>query len=400
MERLAIGMVFVQFLIQAFDQFARDGNGLEISYYWSMMFPTLGIGLALLIGRLATTITPVQAGALGAGWLVLLTVGVPDALRLPFGLGFAVTGLTVVALIGLGLGRFAVPSLALFLAFLAWTQIGAPAYDPLSYHFINVSPRYEKMFGPDGNDSETFHRETVWFAKELDKVPDDYKAAFLPIDDSASAIVGIYQPHVTGHLLGLNEETGSVNPRDRLVLRAASFRRLVIFGPPDLVAVTMGRLEPDLALDPPLLDVTHDRDLGYRLVVYGFPDTARLPLVVEASLLPHLVGRTEGSDTVVDEGSGRGYAMYGPYMPLPLGKYNVSIEYTSSLAPSASAAEFDIFSVRAESVAATALPGTEGESGMATLSFEVTNETDFWEFRAQTSGQGAMVIDRIVIGQG
>ena len=400
LEWMAVGLSSTQYLVQWFDQFVRNGDGLEISYYWSMSFPSLGIALALLIGRLAADITPTQTAAFVAGWLALLTVGVPDALRLPSGVGFAAVAVIIVIIVAAGLSRFAVLSTVLFVVFIAWMQIGAPLYDPVAYHFFNASARYDKLFGADGDEAEAIYREVVWFETEMDLVPRDSEAIFLPVGGMASPIVGLYHPHVTGQLANLAGETMRLEPRDRIRLLASNSPELVIYGPPEDVSAALELATADLGLDPPVFDRTHDRDLGYRLVVVDLPRTPRLPLTIEASELPAMQGLLDGDDLVVGEGSPPGFATFGPYLALAAGRYEVSIGYSSSLPATASAGIIDVFTVEEGSIATAPLTGTTSSPGSISVSFEVTRDGDLWEFRTQVNGSGELVIDWITIAQG
>ena len=95
-ELVAIGLCATQYAYQWFDQFVRDGDGLEISYYWSYVLPATIAVLALAIGRVTkrarTSVLLVVAGA----WCALMLAGVPQSLRLPAGLWFVVVVLVAI----------------------------------------------------------------------------------------------------------------------------------------------------------------------------------------------------------------------------------------------------------------------------------------------------------------
>ncbi|MEI7780248.1 MAG: hypothetical protein WCJ42_12595, partial [Actinomycetes bacterium] len=146
MEWSIAGIVLAQYIYQIVDQFLRDSDGLEISYYWSNMYPSFGVLLALVIARMAEGASRRRLIALLIGWLLLLKVGIPDALLLPVGLGFMFLAVLVVALIAVTARASMTAAGAVLGCFVLWTQIGAPPYDPTAYHPYNMSPRYDKLY--------------------------------------------------------------------------------------------------------------------------------------------------------------------------------------------------------------------------------------------------------------
>ncbi|MEZ5409916.1 MAG: hypothetical protein R2761_17945 [Acidimicrobiales bacterium] len=401
LEWQAVGLSVVQWLVQWADQFLRHGTGLELSYYWSFSFPTLGIAVAMVTARLASHIDLRRAAAVVAGLVALLLIGVPSWLRLPHKFGFVALSLAVALAIGLLLRRRStLPGLSLFVAYVTLTQVGAPPYHPLAYHFFDASPRYDHLFWGDGDQAEEIYREAVWFEREMDKVPDDEDSVFLTIDNTAGPIQGIYHPHVGGQLIGFDKETNRLRPIDRLLLLTGRWSELSILGPPDKVAAAIDTLARELPLPAPSIDEVHDSDLGFRLVAFPLPSFPPLPLTIEASDLPTLAGRVEGTDVVADAGVPATFAVYGPYLALPPGRYTVTLHYTSTGSGGASPGTFDVFTVGAGAVTSAPLDDTDGAPGEITLPFEATTQEQAWEFRVRTEGNAELVVDRLVLGPG
>ena len=400
MEWQAVGLAVAQWLIQGADQFLRHGTGLELSYYWSLSFPTLGIAVVLVAARLASGLSLGQAAAIVAGLVALLLVGVPSWARLPHKIGFVALSVAVAVAIGYLVRHSPVAGASVFVAYVTLTQVGAPPYHPLAYHFFDASPRYDHLFWGDGNEAERVYRETVWFEREMDKVPRDEDAVFLSIDNTASPIQGIYHPHVGGQLLGLDPDTDRLRPLDRLLLLTGKWSSLSILGPPDRVAQVIDALSADIALPAPTIDEVHDRDLGFRLVAFPLPSLPPLPLTIEAGDLAVQTGRIEGTDVVSDAGTPAGFAVYGPYLALPPGRYMVTVRYSSTGSGGAAPATFEAFTVASGTAASAPLTGTGGAVDEVTLLFEVTSHSDPWEFRVRTEGTADVMVDRLVLGDG
>ena len=78
-EIAAFVLCGLQYAYQWIDQFVRDGNGLEVSYYWSFAYPTFAVALALLVGKITADTRSLTLYLLLAGWVVVLLIYVrPD----------------------------------------------------------------------------------------------------------------------------------------------------------------------------------------------------------------------------------------------------------------------------------------------------------------------------------
>ncbi len=390
-----------QYGLQWVDQFIRNGDGLEISYYWSMSYPSLAIALALLLGKMTKQATLPQALAACVAWTLLLIAGVPDILRFPSGLRFALVAALVIALTIVVSKASSSISAALIALFVLWSQIGAPHYDPSAYHFFNASPRYDKMFWSDGDHSESLYQETIWFEEQMDQIPNDSQSFYIPVGSrsQASPILGIYQAHVAGRLLALDNE-GTIDHLSLQARRYADLPLVTILGPPSIVEQAIPNISDQLGFsDDPVLDATHDSDLGYRVVVYQLAPFNRFPENYEANFLPILQGRIETTDVTVDPGTPAGLATYGPYVPMDPGEYTATLHYSAVGSEDELFGQFDVFTLDQGQLGIIDLLGTAGLPGEVRVPFTVTETTGTWEFRTFFSGTGSgpLIIDKITV---
>jgi hypothetical protein len=92
----AMVLLMLQYVLQWLDQFVRDGNGLEISYYWSFIYPTMGVALAVTVG--AVRWTPRGAGTFAAAWIGVLAITSQVRVVMPGGWWFPVLAAAVIAI--------------------------------------------------------------------------------------------------------------------------------------------------------------------------------------------------------------------------------------------------------------------------------------------------------------
>lgn len=268
-ERLAVALCAVQYVYQWLDQFLRHGDGLEISYYWSFMYPVFGVVLVLALARWTSGASARVVVGITVLWCALLLVGVPDAVRLPDGAFFFVLVAAVVGVAAVVATRFTWLSAAVVLGLLGWVQVGAPEYDPSAYHPYNMSPRYDDLFRQAGNASEQELGEILWFERQMDTVPHDAEAFFAPTSGVASGVVAVYGPHVTGRLLSVDDGAAAMLDLARSLSIDGGPVTIAIYGPPQSVAGVVADLLAIDGVGQPLLDVTHDTDLRFRLVVFA-----------------------------------------------------------------------------------------------------------------------------------
>lgn len=396
-ERMALGICAVQYVVQWYDQFIRDGFGLEISFYWSFMYPSLAVAIAVVVGKLTTGTSARAVGAVAAAWVVFLLVGVPGWARLPAGAWFGLVATLVVGAAIASARRASLLATVLVVGLLGWIQIGAPTYDPSAYFFLNVSPRYDELFRRGGDASEVILDEAIWFADQMDRVPNDAGTSFVVVGGWSSTISGLYAPHVSGRLVTTDGSGHKLTPLSIAEIKAGARPIVAVYGPPDAVEIMVGSFADDLGLGELLLDVRHDGGLGYRLTVFAMPDASALPFTWSGDSLPVAAGHRVGS-TVRSGGSDEpGFVTFGPYVPLAIGRYSATLTYRSSAPPTEPSGAFDASSRETGVASETPLAGTGGTLAEARVTFEVDDGQMLWEFRTARLGTSDLVVESITL---
>lgn len=394
-EVAAFVLCGAQYTFQWVDQFVRDGNGLEVSYYWSFSYPTFAVALALLVGRLTAGARNRTLLLLLGAWIVVLVAGIPDALRLPAGAVFFALAAVAAGALVLGSTRSATFAGAGLILLVGWTQIGAPAYDPTAYFEINVSPRYDQLYRKAGSLSEVIYGEAVWFEEQMDQIPNDASASFVPVGGWSMSIVALYAPHPIDRIMQMEPEGQRLSSVALDQIRLGLRPIVAVYGPPDEVDAVVSTFAEDLPRVQALLDVTNEARLGYRLVVYAMPDSALLPFEWDAASLPHASGASAGSSVTAEAPDLPGIVTFGPYIHLEPGSYLASLSYASTSAPSDVAGTFDVVDMGGTSVTSIELPGTDGRKSDEHLAFEVDDSDGTWEFRTEWAGLGSFRVDTI-----
>ncbi|MEZ5409179.1 MAG: hypothetical protein R2761_14215 [Acidimicrobiales bacterium] len=384
----------IQYGLHWVDQFGRDGAGLEIPYYWSATYCTLGVSLALLVGRLVRGRRPVELLIAVATGLNLLLIGVPDGFRLPAGAAFFALAAGVAAgVAALVVRRRTATAAAALVTFAVWAQIGAPPYDPTAYHPYNLTPQYDHLFWGDGEASESAYREGIWFLSVLDQVEDQDQSLFLPVSGWAAPLIGLYQAQLGQRAIS-TDSIDIDDPAQRYWMLSDPHRWLVILGLPDVVGEQVTRAEAQ-GLGPPVVDVTHDRDIGYRVAVMALGQP-HLPLAFPPAKLTVGHGTRTGA-SVAHEGGEDGFVTYGPYVPLPSGRYTARLRYRSTARSDQVVGAFDAFGTSEESVAAVDITGTGGRQRTVDLGFTVHEDGQSWEFRTVALGGFDLTVDGITV---
>ena len=392
-EAVALAICTFQYLYQWADQFVRDGDGLEIPYYWSFMYPSFGIALILVVSRLNEAWRPRCHLAVGILWVAALLVGVPSALRLPQGLPLALVGLAILVLATHWRDRPTL-SAAFLLSSILWSQIGAPAYRPDAYFVYDMNPRYDRLFRQAGNASEKLHAETVWFTQQMDRVADDASTSFLPTDGLPSVMSAVYGAQVDGKMLWLGTDNLSLPAKSLNEIRMG-FRPIVaVYGPPDRVKAVVASLPADLSSAPILLDEVHSSALGFQLLVMSMPRQPLLPITWPASELSYRAGALRVDDSVSATAAEPADVLtYGPYIQLPPGKYLAKVSYSSVSGGNS----LDVFSSGLGVVAVRSLPDFGASRGVAELGFEVTRSGYLWEIRTLRSSGSDLTVYSLTV---
>ncbi|MCU1359978.1 MAG: hypothetical protein JWN99_1267 [Ilumatobacteraceae bacterium] len=398
-ERAALVLCAIQYGSHWFDQYVRHNLSLELSYYFSYSYPTFVVALVVVVARLAAGVRPSIIALITVGWIGFLLVGVPDWLRLPSGLLFALVAMLVVAGVAALARSVPAAALAALILLIGWTQIGAPGYDPSAYTPINGSPLYDQLYRKEGDLSETIDHEAVWFEDQMDHVPGDATASFVPTGGWAGIIVGVYAPHVVNRLL-LVDPSPHLAPVSATEIKLGTRPTVAVYGPPEEVAAMVATFPADLGIGTKVLDETHRGGLGYRLVVYAMPDAASLPFVFGPDVLSIANGHRENGEVTVSADDLAGVVTYGPYATLHPGTYRVTLHYTSSAAPTDVVGAFDI--APAPSAVGSTIPmvGTAGQPGEVSLTFEAVDPGTRWEFRSAWNGTGTLTVDDVTLSNG
>jgi hypothetical protein len=397
-EVSALLLCGAQIVVQAINQFVFDEVDLEVSFYWSFSFPTFAVALAVVVARLGAGARPSVLLAIGAGWVVFLLAGVPDFLRLPAGLLFALLAVSVLVLLAVLARRSAVAAIVVVIAFIGWTQIGAPVYDPKAHTPINVAPNYDQLFRKAGDESETVYHEAVWFSEQMDKIANDASTSFVPVGQWSSTITGLYAPHVIARLVDVDPEGAHLGAVGATQIKGGFRPILAVFGPPGDVARLTESFPADLGVGRQLLDVTHGSALGYRLVVYAMPDASHLPFTWSSAVLPIVNGHHVGDEVTVSAPDLPGFVTFGPYVYVGPGDYQVTVRYSASSDPAVAVGSFDVSSPEETGLlASTSLPGTDGRMAEVTLTFNSPKELSRFEFRTSWSGVGEMTVRSVTL---
>lgn len=390
----ALVLCAVQYGFQWYDQFGRNAFGLELSFYWCFMYPPLAMALVVVVRRLTLRSSPVRVVAASAGWVTLLLAFAPFSFHLPAGLMFLVLTVGIVASAGALAAARPFATALVLTAFVGFMQFAAPPYDPSSYFFLNTSPRYDKLFHETNGPTDAIFDEIVWFAGEMDRIPNDASTSFVSAGGWSASIIGIYAPHVTGRWVKDTTPEGHLDALTIREARAGNRPILAVFGDPRQVDAIAANVPSDVGSGRVLLDVTHRRALGYRLVVFELPDSTRLPYTWRGDALlmtPAAVAAGDGSVTIA-EPAAAGFVTYGPYRELQPGRYRVTLTYRATSVTDAQVGTFDVAPFGGAAVDATTLPSTAGAEATVSLSFDVSDPAVPWEFRTSWLGRGSFVV--------
>lgn len=268
-EVVVIGLCAVQYAAQWIDQFLRDGVSLEASFYWSFMCPSFGLLVCMTIGRATGRSTTAVVVALTVGWLAVLLVGAPDALRLPGGIWFLLVTAAVLAAVVLLAARSLPLAAAVLTLFVLWTQIAAPIYRPRQGDAtVLLSPAYDHIISGAGSPNETLYASAVWLAEQMKALPDAQLASFVPVSGDSWNTVMIFEAHVT------HRSIWPAQTPDTIVAQARSQRRpndpllLAIVGEPFAVGRAATVLAAVEGAGTRVLDAQQRGGRGHRLVVF------------------------------------------------------------------------------------------------------------------------------------
>lgn len=389
-EVLALLLLAAQYTIHWLDHLGRQGNMIEIPYYWSFVYPALGVATALFLGRVTADLGWRAAAVGGLAWVAVLVL-LPSGARLPVGPGLVLVlggAVVVAALLG---GRWLPAAGIGAVLVLLVTQVAAPQYAPDRFG-ANMNPLYHEIFwaGDGPSVSEDLYRELIWFEDQLDPVPRNGEALFVTVGPWSSLLPALYGAHVGGQFLTY-DNGGLTDDQLADTVRSGSFPVVVVVGTPDEVDRIAAFL-PDDGNRAELLDVqTSPEPLGMRLAVFDVVGASWLPYEWRATDLPTATGRIRGDALVADDTDPAGYVSYGPYVALGPGEYAVTLTYRSTSAPGPRVGVFDAVATGGVPAASTELPGTDGALRQVEITFRVDDPLPLWEFRVLRE-QGAIEV--------
>jgi hypothetical protein len=403
-EKAAAALCMAQYAIQWYDQFVRNGYGLEMSFYWSFQYPAFGVAVAVLVAKFTMRSSRIAIFGVAAAWLVLLVVGIPRGVRLPYNFNIFIIALATLVSAWFLARRSTAVAIGFVLVGVLLTQIAPPhelSVDRTTSSIIDSSPRYDVLFRRTQFDGRAVLDETIWFEGMMDTVAGDERASFLPIGRFAGSVVAIYAPQVTGRLVEADALTGALNDQVLADFRGGKRPILAVIGPDPDVARVLGVVHQGLSGSPSkvLLDVTHGSALRYRLTVLELPDATKLPFRYPASALNLARGDRHNDEVAVGAPESPGIVTFGPYLSLDPGHYTARLTYRSTEDAKSQVGTFDVSTINDGTVRQLPIVGTTLEPGTVSIDFVVDQTTQLWEFRTSWLGIGTLNIVDIVVSR-
>lgn len=273
-ERLLLIMGAAQYCLHIMNQLTT-GDGLEISYYWSSMYPVFGTLLVVGLARAAHDVRPAAVYVVLAAWITLLVVGVPQGLRLPHGVWFVLLMVVLLAGVVRMSQRTLFGAAAVVLLLLGWMHLGPPPYEaPVDE--VNTSPRYDLLYRGADTGREAIYANGVWFIEQMDRVPNDEDAWFICSDGLGVLFFLMYGVASSGH--GID---AALPPADAVALMLAEHDRdeplrVAFLGSAAQVDEYVREWSRTLSPGTRVLDTSRGGPADLRLVVVAWDDVRDL----------------------------------------------------------------------------------------------------------------------------
>lgn len=380
-------IVSLVFTYHAFTQY-RSGHSLETGFYWAMALPPVYLLMFLVIGSSLTknAKTTAMSIALFLGLVCSIKFEFLQNVKIPHGINLYVWVLFfvgVVVVLAHYKPMFVTPALVIGIL---WLQVGSPSYTTLTRGGDSNTPRYDLVYGEHSEVSRQTLGETIWFVQQMDRISDDWKSTFLSAGGKSASIIGTYIPHPFGRWYTPLSESAPLTPNVRDEIEFESRKYLVVFGDRYEVARLLPGITQQLPRMKIVLDETHRKDLGYRLIVisgntsdYGI---ATLPM----SRFDHNIGTNNADGSIsVPALSPDGYASFGPYIALSPGKYVATIHYES--AERGRLGFFEVFSDAKSKGIKTRISVEKPGLLSSSLNFVVDRSDVSWQFRTEFHGR-------------
>lgn len=390
----ATGLMLLQYAYQWGDQFVRGGLSLEVSYYWTVITPSVMVVLVVLVGAVQWSWR--SSAILFASCLAVLALARIWDGNVPGGAFFVVIAVIAVGLASLASAVDLRIGLGLVVTFVLACQVLAPTYDPTEYFRFTDSPRYDLVFfSSDDGKSDRDLAEVVWLTEQLDELDSDSGMFFAP-SGPATNVTGVYVPIVTRHLLGSVPE-GGLNDVSIGRINVGEVQLLSVLGDPAFVDSTLEQLTEAQPASTILMDETNSKGHHYRLVVLEFVSPS-LGFNWEASDLVGRVGSVEGAARVATAGQDvEGWLMHGPNVRLEPGRYRATLEYRSGpeAGPDVGVGEFDVAQAGLRQ-ATKPIVGSSGQLASVSVDF-VVDGGDRWEFRVLWGGSVDLASESVTL---
>jgi hypothetical protein len=380
-------IVSLVFAYHAFTQY-RSGHSLETGFYWAMALPPVYLLMFLVIGSLLTrnSKTTAMSIALILGLVCFIKFEFLQKVKLPHGINLYVSVLLLVCVV-LVLAHykpvFVAPALVIGIL---WLQVGSPSYTTLTRGGDSNTPRYDLVYGEYSEASRQTLGETIWFVQQMDRISDDWKSTFLSVGGKSASIIGTYVPHPFGRWYAPVSTSAPLTPNVRDEIEFESRKYLVVFGDRYEVA----RLLPGIARQLPrmkiVLDETHRKDLGYRLIVISGNTDDYGAAILPMSRFDHNIGMKNADGSIfVPALSPDGYASFGPYIALSPGKYVATIHYESE--ERGRLGFFEVFNDAKSKGTKTRISVDRSGLLSTSLTFDVHKSDITWQFRTEFHGK-------------
>lgn len=396
-EWTAIAIASAQYLAQWVDQFLRNGTGLEISYYFVYSLPSFVLVAVLFVARTTRTLSRIACISAAGLWALVIWIS-PGGVHLPPGLTFALLAVAVTGAAFVFATRHPIPSAACVGVLVLATQLIPPTYDPSAYHLYNTSPRYDELFRRKPDRGDKTLSEAIWLVEQLDPVQGHVDASFIPIGgwlSDTNFVAGIYGPQPSGRLMYLTPELAAA-PQTVHEISNGSRPLVVVLGPPDLVDTAVGHLRSQFLEMYQSAEGTHRGGFGYKFVALRVPHATRLPAAWNGADL-RIQNGTQIRTAVNGPAGNSGIITYGPYLPLPKGRYIAQLTYVASRPISQSVGNVDAFFSGVGIVADEPLPGTAGKPKSIELPFSSPSDGARVEIRPASNGSSDLSIRMLTI---
>jgi hypothetical protein len=362
------------------------GHALETSYYWAMALPPLYVLLFVVQGHLLQRLTKWWINIVILVVVVLLIrLRIPASLQLGANRALVLSLGLIVLFVLLTTRHFKHFSAIALIGSLFWIQLGSPSYNVLTYGGDSNTPRYDLVYGSQSSVSNDVLRELIWFVNRMDNINDDWKSTFLSAGGWSSAIVGTYIPHPFSRWIVPQTLERPLAPQIQYELEFGGRKYLTLFGDENEVNALLPGVVRQLPHSQILLDETHDKNLGYRLVVLEGNTGDYGSVTIPAADLDNNIGvDNEDGSVLVEASSPNGFVTFGPYFTLATGKYRATLNYR--VRESGIIGDFSAYSDQRDKSYTTAINSSSAGNHEAIVDFSVLHEDTTWQLRTRYFG--------------